>query len=113
MLTRGGRSGTGRVYEEWLRKSGVTPTRTLVSNNLVAIIGMTVSGLGVSHLPVRCLDWMIKSGTLEVIRTTPRLPDVTYVAAQKAERRGSLIASIIKLAQQGCDFSRLFQAILN
>lgn len=110
LLTQGGRSGTGRVYEEWLRKHGVRPASTIVSNNLVAIIGMTVSGLGVSHLPVHCLDWMVRSKALQIIRTTPQLPDVTYVAAYKQERPSRLVASMVKLAQESCDFTRLFQA---
>ena len=41
---------------------------------------------------------------------TPALPPVTYVAMYKGEHRSSLLASIIMLAQECCDFTRMFQA---
>jgi DNA-binding transcriptional LysR family regulator len=109
LLTQSDRSGTGSIYARWLEALGVAPTEKIISNNLVAIIGMTVSGLGVSHLPRRCLQPMIRDGSLVVIRTIPELPDIEYVAAHKAERKSTLIASLVLLARQACDFTRLYQ----
>jgi DNA-binding transcriptional LysR family regulator len=109
LLTQGSRSGTGRVYEEWLSRLGVAPAQMIVANNLVAIIGMTVSGLGVSHLPKKCLKTMVDDGALEIIRTTPSLPGIKYVAAYKHDADNQFIRSIVDLARQSCDFGSLFQ----
>lgn len=110
VLTQGDRSGTGIWYDRWFKTVGVSPRDVIVSSsNLVAIIGMTVSGLGVSHLPVDCLQPMVAAGMLDVLKVTPALPDVSYVAACKSDQRSTLLASIILLAQECCDFTRAFQ----
>jgi DNA-binding transcriptional LysR family regulator len=109
LLTQGDKSGTGLVYDRWLKAIGVKPASTIVSNSLVALIGLTVSGLGVSYLPRKCLGPMIKAGTLEVVRATPSLPEAAYVAMYKSEQRSTLISSIVMLAQESCDFTRMFQ----
>lgn len=109
LLTQSDRSGTGVIYSQWLDALGVAPTEKIISNNLVAIIGMTVSGLGVSHLPRKCLQPMIDDGSLTVVRTVPELPDIEYVASHKTERKSRLVASVVMLAQEACDFSRLYQ----
>jgi DNA-binding transcriptional LysR family regulator len=110
VLTQGDRSGTGLVYERWFKTVGVRPADSIVSSNLVAIIGMAVSGLGVAHLPRDCLAPMVEAGMLGVLKVTPTLPDVRYVAAYKGEQRSTLVASIVMLAQECCDFTRAFQA---
>jgi DNA-binding transcriptional LysR family regulator len=109
VLTQGERSGTGLWYDRWFKSVGISPSDTIISSNLVAIIGMTVSGLGVSHLPRDCLAPMVDAGMLDILKVTPALPDVSYVAAYKSEQRSTLVASIIMLAQECCDFTRAFQ----
>lgn len=109
ILTQGDRSGTGIWYDRWFKTVGVSPRDVIVSSNMVAIIGMTISGLGVSHLPVGCLEPMVQAGMLDVLKVTPALPDVSYVAACKSEQPSTLLASIILLAQECCDFTRAFQ----
>lgn len=109
LLTQSDRSGTGSIYAQWLDSLNVAPTEKIVSNNLMAIIGMTVSGLGVSHLPRKCLQPMIREGSLAVINTIPDLPDIEYVAAHSSGRASTLVASIIAFAQKACDFDKLYQ----
>jgi len=109
LLTQGDKSGTGLVYERWFKEMGVQPSNTIVSSNLIAIIGMTVSGLGVSHLPRKCMQPMVQAGMLEILKVSPALPPVSYVAVYKNEQRSTLIDSIILLAQECCDFTQVFQ----
>lgn len=108
-LTQGARSGAGLAYERWLSAAGFVPANTIVSSNLVAIVGMTVSGLGLSHLPKACLQPLLQAGLLEILPVHPQLPDIAYVAAHKVEQRSTLLASIALLAQECCDFSKAFQ----
>jgi len=72
------------------------------------MVGMTVAGLGISYLPRECLRGMVTSGLLEEIETTPPPPDTTYVAMYLWDKKSSLIPSIVMLAQECCDFSRMF-----
>ena len=109
ILAQGGKSGTGIIYDRWFKSQAVAPSNAISCNSLVALIGLTVSGLGVSYLPRRCLDGMIERGLLDVVRTVPALPDVTYVAMYRGGQRSRLVSSIIRLAQATCDFSRMFQ----
>jgi DNA-binding transcriptional LysR family regulator len=110
MLVQGNASGTGRVYDAWMKERGVEPSDAIVVSNLVALTGLTVSGLGVSYLPRQCLEPLVAAGMLAVLDVTPALPPVPYVAMQKGEHRSALTASIIMLAQSCCDFTRIFQA---
>lgn len=109
LLMQGDRSATGLAYERWFRSFGLSPAKTLVSNNLIAIIGMTVSGLGISHLPRECMSPLLEAGLLEAVEVIPALPEVRYVATYRTEQRSTLVSSIVILVQECCDFSRAFQ----
>lgn len=109
MLVQGSSSGTGRIYDAWMAERGVEPADSIVVSNLVALTGLTVSGLGVAYLPRECLAPLVAAGMLEVIEVEPALPPVPYVAMHKGEHRSALVASIVMLAQSCCDFSRAFQ----
>ena len=110
VLTQGGRSGTGLLYEEWFRAAGINSANRIVSNSLIAIIGMTVSGLGVAHLPQACLQVMIDLGMLEVLQVSPVVPDVTFVAAHRSDRHSTVIDMLVKTSKACCDFGQPFQA---
>ena len=111
MLVQGQASGTGRVYDTWMKALCVVPADAIVVSNLVALTGLTVSGLGVSYLPRQCLEPLVAAGMLAVLDVRPPLPPVPYVAMHKGEHRSALTASIVMLAQSCCDFTRIFQAM--
>lgn len=109
LLAQDDRSGTGQLYNRWLRANGVQYESSLLSNSVVAIIGLTVSGMGISYLPKKCLAPMVEAGALEVLRVSPALPPANYAAIHKSDRKSILTSSIVELAQEACDFSRMFQ----
>ena len=109
LLTQDDRSGTGLLYNRWFRSIGVKPENTLISTSLVALIGLAVSGMGVSYLPRKCLAPMVDSGALEVLSVSPTLPLATYTAICRGDRRSGLVSSVATLAQEHCDFGRIFQ----
>lgn len=109
LLVQGDKSGTGILYERWFKALGFQPSNVISSSNLIALIAMTVSGLGVSYLPRRCLDPVIAAGMLDVVKTTPAAPAVPYVAMYKGGQRSTLVSSIVMLAQECCDFTRVLQ----
>ena len=111
MLVQGPQSGTGRVYDAWMKERGAEPAEVIVVSNLVAMLGLVVSGIGVSYLPHRCLSSLVEAGLLTEIDVTPALPPIAYVALHKGGHRSALVASIAMLAQECCDFSAMFQGL--
>ncbi|WP_322063272.1 LysR family transcriptional regulator [Paraburkholderia sp. J63] len=107
LLTQGNASGTGMAYGRFLQDQGVHVRRMLTSNNLVAQIGLTVSGLGVSYLPVACLRHLITEGVLGVIQTKPPLPPIQYNAVHRSNHPYSLTREVARLAADCCDFGTL------
>ncbi|MDB5271543.1 MAG: DNA-binding transcriptional regulator, LysR family, partial [Hymenobacter sp.] len=110
LLVQGEKSGTGIFYNQWFKSLGIELPSVIRSNNMIALIGMTVAGLGISYLPRRCLSGLIANGSLAVLQVTPALPKVEYVAMYRGEMHGSLLASIVLLAQSCADFSVMFQS---
>lgn len=105
LILQGNLSGTGLTYNQFMADNGVNTARILLANNLVAQVGLTVSGMGVSYLPITCLDYMVSAGALGIIKTRPALPTVHYVALHRAEHPYSLSHQVAQLAKECCDFS--------
>ena len=105
LILQGSLSGTGHLYTRFLQEHGVAMQRVLSSNSLIAQIGLTLSGLGVSYLPKACVAHLVARKALEIVRTRPALPPVRYVALHRLDRAHSLTAEIVRLAAQACDFS--------
>lgn len=109
ILTQGSKSGTGIIYDRWIRSNSPFPNRSMSCSSMVALVGLTVAGMGISYLPYGPFSSLIDGGVLEIVETTPRLPDVSYVALYRAERKSSFISSVLMLIQECCDFSNTFQ----
>lgn len=109
LLTQDDRSGTGQLYNRWFQSIGVQPRNTVFSNSLIALIGLTVSGMGISYLPRKCLAPMVDAGALEVLAVSPGLPQARYAAVWRGERQSGLVNALAALAQEHCDFGRMFQ----
>lgn len=107
VLTQGGSSGTGLVYDRWFSQHEVRFNRTIVSNYLVAQIGLTLSGIGISYLPKACLSPLVDQGLLRIIETRPKLPQVRYAAIHRADRLMGLTVEVSRLAEASCDFSKM------
>ena len=110
ILTQGPQSGTGILFQEWFKAHGLQASDLVVSNSLLALIGLTVSGFGISYLPLASVEPMVDEGLLEVLDVRPALPDATYAALIRRDHRSSLIGSVVKMARETCDFGRLYQA---
>lgn len=109
LLTQDDKSGVGQLYKKWLNSFGIQPENTIVSNSLVTLIGLTISGMGISYLPKKCLSQMVQGGVLQSVKVSPALPPARYAAIHKEDRGSNFISSISKLAQESCDFGTIFQ----
>ena len=109
LLSQGQLSGTGLMYNRWLKDHGIEVEDNLQSSSLIALIGLMVSGIGVSYLPADCFASMVDGGQMQMLDVHPPLPETSYVAMHLADQRSNLLAGIVMLAQTCCNFSRLFQ----
>ena len=110
LLVQGDNSGTGRIYGAWMKSHGVVPDNVIGVSNLMAVLGLAVSGLGIGYLPRECLQSMLDAKTLRVVKVKPALPGIDYVALRRDEGRSRVLTNVIDLAKDCCDFSRTFQA---
>ena len=108
VLIQGNKSGIGLLYDEWFKKMGVSAKSSIIGDNLLVMISMTVAGLGISYLPIGCLRGIIGPELLEKIESNPPLPEIPYIAMHLWEKKSPLISSIVALAQECCDFSKMF-----
>jgi DNA-binding transcriptional LysR family regulator len=109
VLTEGRRSGSGLFFEKWLKSEGMMLQRTLYTDSLVALVGLTVAGLGISYLPRQCFEPLVTEGKLTIIQTTPALPPVPYAAMYRSDRPSAFVSAVAMLALEVCDFSRQLQ----
>ena len=107
VLIQGNRSGTGAIYNRWFRQKGLQLAKIITSANLTAQLALTLSGIGISYLPVRLVAPLLAEGRLTRIDTAPSLPRVRYAALYRADRPSSLLADIATFAARRCDFGFL------
>lgn len=109
ILMQGDRSGTGLWVANWLRSHAAVVRRQVSSDSLIALLGMTVAGLGVTYLPLLCFEPLVAEGKLSIIPTTPELPDIPYAALCRKDRPSAFMTRVMELARSTCDFSRQLQ----
>ncbi|WBV42567.1 LysR family transcriptional regulator [Pseudoroseomonas cervicalis] len=109
ILIQGRGSGSGLFFEKWFRAEGIALRRTLATDSLMAMVGLTVAGLGVSYLPRDCFDPLVRAGKLAIVATEPALPDVPYAAIYRSDRPSAFIAAVAAIARAVCDYSRSLQ----
>lgn len=109
MLVQGKKSGSGLFVNKWLRTLGVDLPKTLSSDSLTAMLGLTAAGLGVTYLPLECFRPLVDEGKLNIIRTTPTLPPVPYKAMYRNDRPSAFMTEVSGLAVELCDFTRQLQ----
>lgn len=108
LLLQGGRSGAGSHLSKWLLSERLVFERVRVTDSLMATVGMTVAGLGISHLPRRPFRHLLESNKLRIIETKPLLPDIPYVAILRQDHPSSFVLTLATMMQELCDFSEMF-----
>ena len=105
-----GRTGSavGPLMDTWLRSHDVRARRVVSANNLVALAGLTLAGLGISYLPRRYFADLVRSGSLEIVRTDPPVPKFTYYVAHRRARQSAFLSRVAEACARVCDFERSF-----
>ena len=110
-LTQGGRSGSSILVAKWMKAAGVDMPNTLVCDSLIAQVGLTVAGIGISCLPRDCFAPLVRSGQLVELERMDRTPSVPYAVMYRNNRPSGFVAGIGRLAVELCDFSRAFASL--
>jgi DNA-binding transcriptional LysR family regulator len=97
LLAQGQLSGSGVLMSEWLATQGVATDDYLLCSSLVALVGMTASGLGVSYLPHGVAAPGLAEGTLQELQVQPPLPATRYVALARANAFGPFHREVVQL----------------
>lgn len=110
LLTQGVLSGSGVILDRWLNDNGVHVTQSVTSNSLLALVGLTISGLGVTTMPLHCVRGLFGTRLLSVLKTEPPLPAVPYVAVCRADNTNQFMQDIVSMARECCDFKTVVKA---
>ncbi len=105
MLVQGNKSGTGLVYGRWLSSQGITPSKTINCESLLAQIGFAMSGLGVSYLPIAAVSSLLETGHLKRLPMRSNMPHVRYALLYRHDRLSQFKQRVVELAKTYCDFS--------
>lgn len=108
LLLQGGRSGPGHYLSKWLKTEGITFEHVRNSDSLMAVIGMTIAGLGVSYQPLQSFQHLIDSHKLALVDTVQRLPDIPYVVMRRQDNQPNFMAALVELMQEVCDYTQHF-----
>lgn len=109
IFMQGNRSGSGLLVTKWFKSEATIVRRYFASDSLIALLGMTVAGLGITYLPLQCFEPLVKEGKLRIIPTDPELPDIPYAAMFRSDQPSAFTANVAELARTACDFSRPLQ----
>lgn len=108
LITQGSRSGAGVLVSAWLRAQGIELPNQIQCDNLIALLGLTVAGLGVSYIPLHCQWSLIRSRKLKIIKLDMPLPLLPYSAYFCEDRPTAFILEVIELAKKIQNYKKLF-----
>ncbi len=105
-------SGLNPIYDEWLHP-WKAKSNLFTINSLLAMVGLTVAGFGVSCVPIDYFRNLIDAGTLLVLKTTKALPESVYCAMHMKDDNDFFYDEVADLARKTCDFSRPYGRLIN
>ena len=87
-----------RILGDWQHEAGIKLQRVITTNSLAVMMHMTISGLGISPLPIEYARPYLQDGSLVQLHTDPDLPKVKYFAVHQNPSDFPLTTEVIKLA---------------
>ncbi|MGY2290967.1 LysR family transcriptional regulator [Pseudomonas sp. SDO528_S397] len=110
LLTQGKLSGSGLLVDQWLATHQTGSRAHIPCSSLAALVGLTVSGLGVTYLPDSTAASHVASGQLVKLAVEPPLPVTPYVALARADCYSPFHRHVIELMSAHCDLHRPYHA---
>jgi DNA-binding transcriptional LysR family regulator len=94
------------AIEDWFQTEHVRCRYLARCKSVAVAASMTIAGMGVSYLPVRCYADDLKSGRLSIVRVKQPLAPVEFIAALPLEHSFSLARAVSQLAREVSDFDK-------
>ncbi|MBP0622395.1 LysR family transcriptional regulator [Cupriavidus consociatus] len=97
-------SGARILCDTQFAQAGIEPQRINGSNSLVTLAGLVEAGVGVSCIPLRLFNHEIREQRIQVVKTDPAAPSLTYYAVFLKQHQAALGYAVADMARQCCDF---------
>lgn len=98
-------AGSAREFDNWLSNNKFTVERRLRCNNLAAIAGLVVAGVGISFLPEGWIRQLVHRGEVVVLDCEPALPKLSYAFQYRRDDMRPMIRQMQQLVGEIADFS--------
>ncbi|MFT0546318.1 LysR family transcriptional regulator [Allopusillimonas ginsengisoli] len=104
LIRQDAESGLNLIYDEWLSPYKAK-SNLFTINSLLAMVGLTVAGFGVSCVPINYFRNLVRAGKLVVVQTSKPLPESTYCAMYAKDANSVFYGEIVEIARAVCNFS--------
>jgi DNA-binding transcriptional LysR family regulator len=91
VITMSEGSGLTRALKTWVETHGIAVHRTLGCNSLMAIVGLVLTDVGISCLPMQFIRPWVDEGMLVALQSAPPLPRLNYCFFQRSDDRRALL----------------------
>ncbi|MEH6525170.1 MAG: LysR family transcriptional regulator [Sneathiella sp.] len=103
LISLGPNSILSDLQESWFKDHDARPKKQDRTNSMEISAGLVRSGLGVSLLPLNYYDGDVKAATMQVLKTEPELPAISFYSIYATANNSPLIQKIIEIARQVSD----------
>ncbi len=100
-------SGKSLFYESWHQQHGFRFNNIFATNSLPVLRELTIGGFGISQLAMDFVREDIDAGLLQIVRSDPMPPPMTYCAVYRRDNYDVRLKQAARLAAQLCDFSMM------
>lgn len=87
-------SGLTVAINHWALENGINLQKTLASNSMMAIVGLTAADVGISYLPIDFMQPWIAQERLVPIRSRPAPPNLSYYFLSRKDDKRDLVAAM-------------------
>jgi DNA-binding transcriptional LysR family regulator len=102
-------SGLTVAINQWAVENRINLHKTLASNSMMAIVGLTVADVGISYLPLRFMEPWIAQEKLVAFRSRPSPPNLSYYFFSRSDDKRELIDIMRGMVASAADFGATAQ----
>jgi DNA-binding transcriptional LysR family regulator len=98
-------SGLTVAINQWALENGIHLQKTLASNSMMAIVGLTAADVGISYLPVDFMQPWIAQERLVAVRSKPAPPGLSYYFLSRQDDKRDLVAAMRAMVAASANFT--------
>jgi DNA-binding transcriptional LysR family regulator len=102
-------SGMTVAINQWALSQRINLHRTLASNSMMAIVGLTAADVGISYLPALFMAPWIAQKKLVAFRSRPAPPNLSYYFLSRSDDKRELIETMRGMVASAADFGKSAQ----